>query len=211
MRGALTRRDRAALLAGVVVIGGLLGYVRGVPSWRAWEETARGSALELRAELASARASAGDLAAAIDSLEARRDRFVALAPALLDGDTPAAAGAALASRLAGAAAKSGVRLGAVQVRPDTAARGTFTRVRARVDAVGDVPAVARFVADLESGPELLAIRELSVNQPDAGGPAERPETLRMEITVEGMALIRPRGEGETPDGAAASAAPREGR
>lgn len=191
MRLAISRRDWHTLAAGTILIGVILGYTRGIPAWRAWDGSVRASAVEMRAELAAAEDAAGRLAPALDSLQARRDRFVALAPALLDGDTPAEASAALSARLAAAGVRARVRMGAAQVRADTARAGTFTRIHARVDAIGDLPGLTRLLTDLEGGPELLAIREVFINQPDAGGPAERPETLRVEITVQGLALLAP--------------------
>jgi hypothetical protein len=187
---AMSDRDRRTLLLGALVVGALVAGVRGVPAVRGWQESARAASAEMQDAVARAEGALAHLAPALDSLEARRERFIALAPGVVDGDTRAAAGAALASRLSGAAAGAGVRMGAVQVRPDTVSTGTFTRIVARADATGDLPALARLLADLERGPELLAIREISINQPEAGGPADRPEALRMELAVEALALVR---------------------
>jgi hypothetical protein len=76
------------------------------------------------------------------------------------------------------------------VRPDTASAGTFMRISVRADGTGDLPAITRLLALLEGAPELLAVRALSITQPAPGGPAEQPEALRLEISVEGLALAR---------------------
>ena len=188
---ALARRERRTLLAGGAVVSLLLVAFRGVPAWRRWDADARASGAELVAAAAGARADVRSLPALGDSVEARDRRLVALAPRILDGSTPAAAGASLASLVSGAAARANVALGTVQVQPDTAAAGTFVRVTVHGDATGDLPGIARMLALLEGGPELLMVREVSITQPDAGGPADRVETLRLEFAVQGLALRAP--------------------
>ena len=192
-RLAISGRDRRVLSFGLAVIGLLLLVGRGIPAWRRWDADARASAAELAVEEERAAAAARALPALRDSAAARRERLVALAPAVLDGESAASAGAALASLVSGAAAKAGVQIGAVQLsRPDSAARTVFTRVRVRTDATGDLPGLLRFLQALEGGPALLAVREWSVSQPNAGGPATLPETLRLELTVEGLTSVEAR-------------------
>jgi hypothetical protein len=188
---SLSSRDRRVLAFGAGAIALLLLWAKGLPAWRRWDADARASAAELVSQEAAARAQAADLGAVVDSAEARRGRLARLAPALLDGDTPASAGAALASILTGAAARYGVRLGSVQVTPDTASASTVTRVAVRADATGDLQGLTGMLAYLENAPELLAFRELTLTQPDAGGAPDRRESLQMQITVQGLALIRP--------------------
>lgn len=185
---SLSPRDRRVLLTGIAVIAVLLLVSKGIPAWVRWEREARASAAEMSAEAARAGAQIRAFPAAVDSLEARRERLEALAPALLDGESPAAAGATLASILSGAAAQASVRLGAVQVRPDSAGSRTFVRVSVRGDATGDMGGITRMLRALEEGPELLAVRELSITQPEPGAPPDRPEALRVEFAVEGLAI-----------------------
>ena len=187
---SLSPRDRRTLLAGAAVIGAILLVFRGVPAWRRWDEGTRASAQELVDAAARARVEARALPAAADSVEARQRRLVGLAARLLDGRTPAAAGASLASLISGAAARANVTLGSVQVEPDTATGSTFVRVAVRGDATGDLPGLTRMLAQLEGGPELLDVRQISITQPDAGGPADRPEQLRLTFVVEGLAFPR---------------------
>lgn len=190
MSGGLSRRDRRTLLVGGAVIFVVLLVFRGLPAWRRWDADARASGAELVEAAARAEADVRSLPTLADSVAAREERLVALAPRVLDGGTPAAAGASLASLVSGAAARAHVALGTVQVQPDTATTGTFARVTVRGDATGDLPGIARMLALLEGGPELLAVREVSITQPDAGGPADRVETLRLEFAVQGLALRR---------------------
>jgi hypothetical protein len=39
---------------------------------------------------------------------------------------------------------------------------------------------------IERGPELISIRELSLNQPEPGAPDDKPEALQLEIVIQGL-------------------------
>jgi len=190
MTAALSPRDARVLRTGAVSIALLLLFARGLPAWRRWDADSRAAARRELGREADAAASLRRLRATVDSAEARRDRLAGLAPALLDGDSPAAAGGTLASIVTGAAARAGVRLGSVQVEPDTASTGDFTRVAVRADGTGDLAGVTELLRYLEGVPELLVVRELSVTQPDAGGAPDHPESLQLQLTVAGIALTR---------------------
>ena len=197
----ISDRDRRTLVTGIGVIVLLVLLSRGLPAWRRWDADTRASAAEMATEAARAEQTVRLLPASLDSLEARRARFVALGNGVLEGESTAASGAALASLVSGAAARAGVQIGSVQVRPDTASAGTFMRISVRADGTGDLPAITRLLAMLEGAPELLAVRALSITQPAPGGPAEQPEALRLELSVEGLALAR---AGEMPRDTAAA-------
>lgn len=191
MTGQLSPRDRRTLVLGAAVIALLVLLARGLPALRRWDAYARASAADMATEAARSESAVRSLAQGLDSLHARKARFIALGAGVLEGGSSAAAGASLASVLSGAAARAGVRMGSLQVRADTASAGTFIRVSVRADGTGDLPAITRMLGLLEGGPELLAIREIAITQPNPGGPAEAPETLRLELVVEGLALARP--------------------
>jgi hypothetical protein len=188
---SLSPGDRRTLWMGIGVILLLVLLGRGIPAWRRWDADARGSAAEMAAEAARAESETRRLPVSLDSLQARRARYAALGGGILPGESTAAAGASLAALVSGAAARAGVQIGSVQVRPDTAGAGTFMRISVQADGTGDLPAVTRMLVMLEGGRELLAVRQLSITQPNPGGPAELPESLRLDITVEGMALAAP--------------------
>jgi hypothetical protein len=196
----LSDRDRRTLVVGVVVITLLVLLSRGVPAWRRWDAAVRASAAEMATEAARAEQTVRLLPASLDSLEARKGRFIAVGAGVLDGESAAASGAALASLVSGAAARAGVQVGSVQVQPDTASAGTFMRIAVRADGTGDLPAITRMLSLLEGAPELLAVRDLAITQPTPGGPAEQAEALRMEITVQGLALVRREGLPRPPAG-----------
>lgn len=191
MSTRLSPRDRRTLAIGAAVILVLVLFAKGLPAWRRWDADARASAAEMAAEAARAEQTVRLLPASLDSLQARKARFVELGRGVLEGQSSAAAGASLAGLVSGAAARAGVQLGSVQVRPDSAGAGAFIRIQVRADATGDLPAITRMLGLLEGAPELLAVREVSITQPNPGGPAEQAEALRLELAVEGLALARP--------------------
>lgn len=188
---ALSDRDRRTLVGGIAIVLALVLFSRGLPAWRRWDANTRASAAEMAAEAAEAQSTVRRLPASLDSLQARRERYVALGRGILDGESPAAAGASLASLVSGAAARAGVQIGSVQVRPDSAGAGTFMRIAVQADGTGDLPAIVRMLGMLEGGRELLAIRQVSITQPTPGGPAEQAEALRLDLTVDGLALVAP--------------------
>lgn len=197
---SMSRRDRRALSLGAVAIVAAIAGTRGVPALRAWSVTSVASAREVGAE--AERAQRGVLGASTlsDTMQARSQRLVALAPALLDGSSAATAGATLASLVSGAAATSDAKLGSVQVRtgtavPDSSATTSraFTRVAVRATLTADVRGLSRFLLALERGLTLLSIDELSISQPDPAADGTRPEVLQVEIVIAGLALTKQKG------------------
>jgi hypothetical protein len=63
----------------------------------------------------------------------------------------------------------------------------------RGDATGDVTAVTQFIAALEGGVPLIAVREMSLTQADANASAssDQAESLRVEFVVEALAHFDP--------------------
>jgi hypothetical protein len=192
-----SQRDRRALLVGAITVFTMMALSRGLPAWSAWQRRVREDARVSRAGAERARALLGIHGAIEDSLAARDERFVALAPKLLGGESPTAAGATLAGLVSGAAAGAGVRLGAVEIRPDTAGPGAFTRVAVRADATGDIRGVTKMLAALERGPTLLAIRSFSIDQPEPAAASDRMEALHVTLEVEGL-MLTPRDQAARP-------------
>jgi hypothetical protein len=56
------------------------------------------------------------------------------------------------------------------------------------DVVGDITGITILLASLEHGPVRVRVRDVTVTQPDATAPADRVEALRVELTVDGLAL-----------------------
>jgi hypothetical protein len=188
----ISSRDRRTLILGVSVIGTLVVLSNGIPAWRAWVTEARTAAAEQVRAAALADAVVAHARATRDTLSARNARYVALAPALVAGNTTAEASATLASLVSSAASAAGVKLGAVQLwtSADTGAQRAFVRVGVHADIVGDIRGVMAILATLERGPVRLRVRDLTVTQPDAASPADRVESLRAELTVEGLAMAK---------------------
>jgi len=188
----LSARDRRTLLVGGAVIACLVVLARGVPAWRQWLAESRSGAEEQARAAANADALLAHAKPMRDTLAARNARYIALAPAVVAGNTPAEASATLASLVSSAASAAGVKLGAVQLRSlaDTGGRRAFVRVSVHADLVGDIHGVMTLLATLERGPARLRVRELTVTQPDAAAPGDRVEALRAGLTVEGLAMAK---------------------
>jgi hypothetical protein len=182
----LSPRDRFALAFGAGVMLLLVALGRGMPALLGWTRDHRARATAAAAELARAEHSVRNLARTRRVLSQAESRLAAYDSALLAGHTPASAGAALAALLSEAASVSEAALGAVQLSADTAARSVLARASARASVSGDLESVALFLETLEEGPQLTAVRELSItpSQPFVA-PGQR-EMLRLEITVEGL-------------------------
>lgn len=181
-------RERRALALGGACIVTMFAAARGVPALLAWKRDLRSEAAEGRSSLANARAIIGAERGVRDSTVLEGQRVVALAPLLLSGDTPASASATLAGIISGAAAASNVQLGAMELRPDSSARLAFTRVVVKGSANGDVHGLARMLQQLEQGPALLSVEELSITQPELTAAPDHMEVLHMELVVAGLML-----------------------
>jgi type II secretion system (T2SS) protein M len=175
------------------VIGGALtiamfGGARGIPSIREWRNQARADAVANLAELTKAREIVRTESLARDSAIARGKRIIALARLVLSGDTRASAGASLAGIISEAATSSSVELGALELQPDSLSKSTFTRIAVRGSANGDIQGLTHMLERIEEGPELLAIKELSITQSDVSAGADHMEALHMELVVHGLML-----------------------
>lgn len=192
MSSVIISRDRRALVAGAVVVLLLVAFARGLPALRRWQADVRDSSAALVQEAARARMMVARGRTTRDSLAARQQRFIALAPLLLRGETPAMGSATLAALISTAATAASVRLGPVQVRAaDTATRGVFSRVGVRADITGDVRGVSAFLSTLERGPTLVAVRELTIAQLEPAAAADRAEALHVTVAVEALMVRRP--------------------
>ena len=185
----LGRREQRTVVAGLVVLGVAVLCLRVAPAWWTWTQASRREAAIAAMDLDEARQSVSALSAKHDSLVALNGRYLALAPSILTGRNHGLVGAALASVVSGCAAGAGLELGAITIRPDTGRLAVFGRPSVRGDARGDVAGLTRFLVALERGPLTLALRQLSISQPEPAAPSDRQETLRIEFVIEGVALL----------------------
>lgn len=181
-------RERRALALGGACIVTMFAAARGVPALLAWKRDLRSEAAEGRSSLADARAILAAERGVRDSAVLEGQRVIALAPLLLGGDTPASASATLAGIISGAAASSNVQLGALELRSDSSARLAFTRVVVKGSANGDIHGLAHMLQQLEAGPALLSVEEMSITQPELTAAPDHMEVLHMELVVAGLML-----------------------
>jgi hypothetical protein len=185
---AVSSHDKRLLIAGsasIVIIVGGSRLVRRAMEWSASERT---SAASLAAEVSKEEASIRGLLVTRDSLVARRVRLASMDSTLVEADTPALAGAALAELVSDAADATRAQVGNVQVRADSSTRRAFVGVQVRASITGDFAAIVRFLSKLESGPKLVALRELDItaqgNQSTTQGGRD---VIRADVLVEGLA------------------------
>ncbi len=182
-----SRRDRRTLLVGGVTIALLVGITRGIPALRHHQVNLRADAAQRAAEAERAEAAVRAHPAMKETLAARAAILAGLDSAFVAGDSPAAAAATLAELVSEAAAVAAANLTGMQVRSDSAAPSSFTRVGVRASVTGDLRAITAFLTTLERGPALVRMTELAISQPEAGIPQTRIETLRVDAQIEALA------------------------
>ncbi len=191
MTPALTvgRRDHRTLIVGIFACAMIVAAGRGAPLLRQWEAARLTAAVDAERQLTSA-STAADMAASIESGASRaREQAAAADSALLHGATPGAVAAALAALLSDRADSTGLGITSEGVRADTGFIHGFARARVRLSATADIRGLTRFLASVEGSPHLLAVRDMTISQPDPSAGDDRPENLRIEMVVE--ALVRP--------------------
>lgn len=188
----MSPRDRRTLAIGLVACASLVAIARGLPLWRSWlsESAAEAARLELAASFAESGTMNGRAAA--ESLTVRSARLLALDSALVDAESPSNAAAYLSTLVADVADQSAVKLGAVRLRVDTMrARGKFARVGVAANATGDIRGVIDLLVGLEEGFPAVAVRELTISQPEPGAATDRPEMLRVDFVIDALTRRRP--------------------
>lgn len=197
MELGLSARDRRTLLVGVSAVGVLFSFGRGLPALTQWQNAKRTEAETITADLASARAGARLMSVLHDSMRSRKVRLATVDSTLLTGATPSAAAAGLASMLEDLADEAHVKVSAMQLHADSTdgGAGTLVQVGVRMTAVADVYGLLALLRTIEGGTTLLAVRELGVTQPEPTAPAGKPESLRLDVMVVGLARMDGRSEG----------------
>ncbi|HEX7980441.1 MAG TPA: GspMb/PilO family protein [Gemmatimonadaceae bacterium] len=188
---ALSPRDRRTLIGGALGMALIIVGSRVLPRWREWDQQARGSAAVLTTEVASLQAQLRLLPALRDSARIHTARARAVRERLIEAPTVGAAGAALATRVSDIADDLGIKVSAVQIRPDTLFRSGYARVAVTLTAAGDVTHLSDLLETIEISDARLAVRELTVTPADVLVTDERPETLRFQVLVEALAVKSP--------------------
>lgn len=183
----VSARDRKTLIGGLLAVATIATAGRAVPRWRAWDAQARTTAADLTGEVSALETQLRQLPALRDSARVRVARADTARGRLVKGATVGAAGADLATLVSDVADDLGIKVSAVQIRPDTLFRGGYARVAVSLTAAGDVTHLADLLTALESSESLLAVRELTVTPADVLLPDGRPETIRFQLLVEALA------------------------
>lgn len=171
----------------------LVAVTKAAPAARRWED---GELVAARQASAAARNARWEVANAIKIREAENVAVSALASldsSLLHAETQPDAAAKLGAFISEAADSADLNLGTLELRDDLRSTPGLWRVGVRANLRGDLESLATFLAILEKGAKLIAVRELSVVQPDPALPDEKPETLQIEIAVEALAIPTRRG------------------
>lgn len=181
-------RDRRTAIIGFGVISLLLLLGRAAPAWYAWRAGVAESTRATIAELAAARATV-DRREKIAGVAKRMELFrMEVAPALVNGPGVTAAAAGLASSVTDAATTNGVHIGSLQANSDStlAVSGRVGHIRLRGEGSGNLHALTHFLASLEDGLPMIAIRELSITPQGSNAFGSRGKLLQIEFEVEAL-------------------------
>jgi Type II secretion system (T2SS), protein M subtype b len=183
----MTSRDRRTLTVGVSVIAGLFATTRAAPALRAWTNGRQAESIRASQLLAASSIDPRELSAARDTLAARTARLAALDSLVPRAGSASAAVAKLASTLEDLADSCSVRVAAIQLRPDSTLAGGFTEVSARLNGTADVTGLAALLRAIAESSAPLVVRELAVTATEPSAPTSKPEALRFDVLVAGLA------------------------
>jgi hypothetical protein len=187
MRYAMTAKDRRTLIGGAMVVGSVIAFGRGIPSWRDWDADRRTQASATLARAAEFDRALRAIPHMADSARISASRYGAAVATLLVEETPAIASARLADLVSGAADDASVKVTSLMIRPDTAFKDRFARVAVRLSATGDIRALVELLDTLEGSETVLSVRELFVTPTEPAGSDSKPEALRFQLLVEALA------------------------
>jgi Tfp pilus assembly protein PilO len=178
------------LILGVVTIITMLAVAVVLPHYRDWSTTAMARGEQEVTRLTRARHAIRYHQRTSAALREIQRRLAVLDSTALPGSSASAASTALSDAISEAAEGSGATLGSVQFRRDSATSlHTLTRIGARASVTGDIEAIALFLESLEAGPRLIAVREWGISAASTGQMPGQPETLRLDVLVEGVAKV----------------------
>jgi hypothetical protein len=179
-------KDVRTLLIGVACIGTILLVGKVIPQMVATRRATESQLRLMRTELAQDRQIISHRKSTIKSLDETTTKFLGYSSAFLKGSSASQAAAALASVVADAADANGVHLSSVQPEADSANHTLLVPVVVHASGTGDVRGVAGMLRDLEGGEPLTEIRQLTMAQSDPAAPADRMESLHIELTIRGL-------------------------
>lgn len=190
MTGILRRlgsRDRRTLVIGTIVCGVVLLGGRGMP-WL--HRTTRELAVrEERATLTIERATRLR-STAVGSGWSPADDARWRTELAFQGPTPTAAAATAAAHLSNLTRVLGGTLLSASPEADSGFRSGVARIVVHLQLSFDGIALRAFVSELEHGSKALRVQSLSVTQPAPIATPNDAEALRVELTIEGIAVER---------------------
>jgi hypothetical protein len=185
---AVSDRDRRAVLLGMGAIVGALVVLRGLPSLSAWRTRERQLAAESEIALADARTTVSLARRLHDTSAVRQLRARGMDSALVEGHSVSQAAANLARELSETAESVELNLEALQADSATDTTATVRRIRVRGSVSGELEALMQFLLLVETGPHLLAIRDIALTRRQAAS-ASQAEVIQATFLIEG--LMRP--------------------
>lgn len=181
----LSARDRRTLGRGLFIVGTLLLVGRGLPALRRiedeWRARAERASLVIRQAERLREEAARPMPPAL--------RTGALLEASHGGTTPVAAAAGAMAHLTDLVTGVGGSVLAVRPVADSAFRDGAAVIALQAQLSLDGDGLRALLEELEAGPKLFRVRELSVTQPAPVAPPEEPESVRVELTLEAVATL----------------------
>ena len=181
MSGAGRTRAMLVILGAIIVL-------RLAMSWREWAFKVRLQREVAERDLARTHAMIAAAPARLDSVRRVRSELRALSDSFLVAGTAAQAAAALSSAVTDRAAASNIALGTTDVRVDTTSGRVLRTASLQAEATGRFDDIVSFMAAVESGDEVLALRRTSITV--APGEGGGNGVVRMRFTVIGT-LVTP--------------------
>ncbi len=185
----LSPRDRRTLIVGALVLLPLFLGGKALPVALEWQHRQTTDAATMVRKVVELRASLRSLPTLRDTLIARRERVTRVDSLLLMSGSLASAAAELASLVESLADSSRIKIGYLQLKVDTGSRVPIAAIGVRLNGMSDVGGLASFVRAVEEGVRPLIVRELSVVPADPAGSDAKPEVLRVDLLVEGLARV----------------------
>lgn len=192
----LSRRDLRTLLGGLAVILVIFGFGRGLPALGSARERALAAAVLARQQSVRTRDLGRSRGLVASTANASRTRLMTLERGTFPGGTPAEAAASLVLLVEEYATRSMVKVVSTSAKSDTLFATSYPRISVRVHGTADSRGLLELLALFDASDRTLAIRELTVTQPEPAAEDRAPENLRVEFVVEalaraGTALARP--------------------
>lgn len=187
----MTRRERRVLAIGGAAVVTILLCGRLVPAILQWTRVLDLHARLLQEEVTRANADVLSLRAVKDSADARGRLLRAASSWLITGKGAPSAAAALAGAIRDVADSVGIRVGNMDLAPDSSRTGVFDHPRATISVSGDERTLVSFLADVEGSVPRLAVLSLTITQDDPFAPSNQREALQATVTIEGVAARAP--------------------